>query len=162
TGWTCDILGQAVTCNRTDPLGPGSSYPPITVTVDIAPNAAASITNTARVTGGGDVNSGNNSINDVTAVTPGPELGLTKTHTGNFIQGQTGATFTLTVTNQGAAPTTRPVTVTDAVASPFLPTAASGSGWTCQILADSVQCQRSDALAAGASYPPITITVNIA
>ncbi len=45
---------------------------------------------------------------------------------------------------------------------PFLPTAASGTGWTCQVLADSVQCQRSDALAAGASYPPITITVNIA
>ncbi len=161
TGWTCAITGQAVTCERDDPLSPGGNYPPITVTVDIAPDAPASVTNTARVTGGGDINSLNNTVDDVTPITPGPDLTLTKTHTGNFIQGQTAATFTVTVTNQGAAPTNRTVIVSDPVELPFQPTAASGSGWTCEVLAGSVQCQRSDALAAGASYPPLTITVNI-
>ena len=162
TGWTCDIIGQAVTCVRSDPLSPGGSYPPITVTVDVAPNAPASLTNSVRATGGGDTNPANNTIDDVTTITPGADLTITKTHTGNFTQGQTGATFTLTVSNQGAAPTSRPVFVNDAMTLPFLPTAASGTGWTCEVLAESVQCQRSDALAAGASYPPITITVNIA
>ena len=107
TGWTCDIIGQAVTCGRSDPLSPGGSYPPITVTVDVAPNAPASLTNSVRATGGGDTNPANNTIDDVTTITPGADLTITKTHTGNFTQGQTGATFTLTVSNQGAAPTSR-------------------------------------------------------
>ncbi len=162
TGWTCEISGQAVTCVRSDPLSPGASYPPITVTVDVASDAPASLTNSARATGGGDVNPVNNTIDDVTIITPGPDLTLTKTHTGNFIQGQIGATYTVTVSNQGAAPTNSPVIVNDAMELPFLPTGASGTGWTCQVFPESIQCQRSDALTAGASYPPITITVNIA
>jgi hypothetical protein len=130
--------------------------------VDVAANAPASVTNTARVSGGGDTNSANNAADDIIGISPGPDLTLTKTHTGNFIQGQTGATYTITVSNQGAAPTSGTVNVNDIMSFPLLPTAASGSGWTCAVLAELVRCQRSDALAAGASYPPITLTVNIA
>ena len=162
TGWTCEINGQAVTCLRSDPLSPGGSYPPITVTVDVASSAPASVTNSVRATGGGDVNPVNNAANDVTTINPVADLTLTKTHTGNFTQGQTGATYTVTVGNQGAAPTSGAVFVSDTMTLPLLPTAASGSGWTCTIVSASVQCQRSDALAVGATYPPITITVNIA
>ena len=32
-----------------------------------------------------------------------PDLTVTKTHTGNFTQGQTGATYTIKVTNSGTA-----------------------------------------------------------
>src|SRR4030095_16682661 len=138
TGWTCGINGQAISCSRSDPLSPGGTYPPITVTVDVASNAPASVTNAVRVTGGGDTNPGNNEISDVTTITPGPDLTITKTHTGNFTQGQTGATFTVTVSNQGAAPTSGTVSVNDAMTLPFLPTAASGSGWTCEVLGESV------------------------
>jgi uncharacterized repeat protein (TIGR01451 family) len=161
TGWHCDVT-EEVTCVRSDPLGPGSNYPPITVTVDVASNAPASLTNIARVSGGGESNSANNEVNDVTAIIPGPDLTLTKTHVGNFTQGQVGATYTVTVSNQGAAPTSGAVIVNDAMPLPFQPTAAGGPGWTCEVQDELVRCQRSDALAAAAAYPPITITLNVA
>jgi hypothetical protein len=97
-------------------------------------------------------------------VTTSPDLTITKTHAGNFTQGQTGATYTITVT----------------VPSGLTATAISGTGWTCtqpsgpctrnDILAGtgwsctqpSGPCTRSDVLAGGASYPAITLTVNVA
>ena len=151
-----------ITCRRSDPLAPGSSYPPITLTVDVASNAPASLSNRAIVSGGGDTNPVNNEVNDITTITPGPDLSITKTHTGDFVQGQTGATYSLTVTNQAGAPTSGTVQVSDSMPSHLLPTAASGTGWNCTVAGSSVQCQRSDVLAVGASYPPITITVNVA
>src|SRR5262249_5941357 len=39
------------------------------------------------------------------------------------------------------------------------PVSISGTGWTCAQPAG--QCNRNDALAAGASYPAITLTVNV-
>ncbi len=161
-GWTCNISGQDVTCTRSDPLATGQSYPPITLTVNVQPGAPGSVTNTVTVSGGGDVNPANNSDTDVTAIIFGADLTLTKTHTGNFTQGQTGATYTVTVTNSGVGPTTTMVTVIDTFPLGLTPTAAAGAGWSCTVGALGVGCTRNDALAAGASYPPITITVNVA
>ena len=42
-----------------------------------------------------------------------PNLTIDKSHTGDFTRGQTGATYTLAVTNQGPAVTSGLVTVTD-------------------------------------------------
>jgi uncharacterized repeat protein (TIGR01451 family) len=159
-GWNCP--GAQASCTRSDPLAPGASYPPITLTLKVAANAPASITNTARVSGGGDVNEANNVGSDPTTITAGPDLTLTKTHTGNFALGQTGATYTLTVSNSAASPTSGAVIVTDTVPTGLVPTAAAGTGWTCAIAGSSFQCERSDALAGGASYPPITLTLNVA
>ncbi len=74
--------------------------------MQVAVNAPASVTNTATVGGGGDVDSSNNSASDPTTIIAVPDLTLTKTHTGSFLQGQVGATYTLTVTNIGGGPTT--------------------------------------------------------
>jgi hypothetical protein len=49
TGWGC----SSNQCVRTDSLTPGSSYPGITVTVNVASNAPAIVTNQATVWGGG-------------------------------------------------------------------------------------------------------------
>ena len=49
TGWSC----IANTCTRSDALNGGAGYPPITVVVNVASNAPASITNQASVSGGG-------------------------------------------------------------------------------------------------------------
>jgi uncharacterized protein (TIGR03437 family) len=48
TGWTC----TASTCTRSDALNGGSSYPAITVTVNVAATAPAQLTNQASVSGG--------------------------------------------------------------------------------------------------------------
>jgi hypothetical protein len=90
------------------------------------------------------------------------DLTITKTHAGNFTNGQTGATYTITVSNVGFGPTVGTVTVTDTlpnVPNTLVPTAMSGTGWTCNLA--TLICTRSDALAAGASYPAITLTVNV-
>src|SRR5438477_126696 len=100
-----------LTCTRSDVLGANVSYPAITLTVDVAGNAAASVTNSVTVSGGGDSNVANNSASDPTAVTarPPPVLGVlvfALPLVGNFAQGQIGATYTITVTNNGPGVTT--------------------------------------------------------
>src|SRR6185503_20052516 len=89
------------------------------------------------------------------------DLSITKTHAGNFTQGQTGATYTITVSNAAGAGATdgSTVTVRDTLPGGLTATAISGTGWTCTLA--TLTCTRSDALAAGASYPPITLLVNV-
>src|SRR5262249_51927389 len=54
TSWSCPQ--PAGPCTRSDVLAPGASYPPITLTVNVANNAPALVTNTATVSGGGALN----------------------------------------------------------------------------------------------------------
>jgi len=51
------------------------------------------------------------------------------------------------------------VTVSDALPAGLTATDISGIGWTANL--GSLTCTRSDALAVGAAYPPITLTVNV-
>lgn len=158
TGWTC-VLGT-LTCTRSDALAAGASYPVITLTVNVANNAASSVTNSVAVSGGGETNTSNNTATDATTITQLPDMTIAKSHTGDFTQGQTGATYTITATNSGFAATSGTVTVTDTLPADLTATAISGTGWTC-VLA-TLTCTRSNALAAGSSYPVITLTVNVA
>ena len=93
-------------------------------------------------------------------VAPAPDLSISLTHTGNFAQGQTGATYTITVQNVGAAAANSTVTVTDTLPAGLTATSIAGTGWACTQPAGP--CGRGDALAAGAGYPPIVLTVNVA
>lgn len=52
-GWTC-TGGATGTCTREDSLPPGAAYAPIRVTVSVGNDAAARLTNSATVSGGGD------------------------------------------------------------------------------------------------------------
>jgi hypothetical protein len=61
SGWTCNSYA----CVTSDTIGGGGSYPVITVTVNVDPNAPSSVTNMAVVTGGGSVVA---VVNDVTAI----------------------------------------------------------------------------------------------
>jgi fimbrial isopeptide formation D2 family protein/uncharacterized repeat protein (TIGR01451 family) len=158
TGWSC-VLGT-LTCTRSDALSGGASYPVITITVDVSSTAASSVTNTATVSGGGQTNTANDTANDATTVTQLPDLTITKSHTGNFSQGQTGATYSIIVTNSGGATTSGTVTVTDTLPTGLTATAISGTGWTCTLA--TLTCTRSSTRGPGASFPTITVTVNVA
>ncbi|HEX4786243.1 MAG TPA: Ig-like domain repeat protein [Candidatus Sulfotelmatobacter sp.] len=158
SGWSCTL--GTLTCTRSDALAASSSYPIITLTVNVASNAPASLTNTAAVSGGGESNTSNDSASDVTTVTQLPDLTITKTHSGSFTQGQTGAAYSITASNSGTGATSSTVTVTDTLPSGLTATAISGSGWSCTL--GTLTCTRSDALAASSSYPIITLTVNVA
>ncbi|MGW3044431.1 hypothetical protein ACWC9T_31290 [Kitasatospora sp. NPDC001159] len=55
TGWNC--TPNILTCTRSDILSAGSSYPPITLKVDVSCEAHAEVTNRATALGGGDTTS---------------------------------------------------------------------------------------------------------
>jgi hypothetical protein len=86
-----------------------------------------------------------------------PALSVTSAHSGNFTQRQS-ETYTVTVSNlAGAIATSGLVTVTETLPSGLILVSMTGPGWTCPGNA----CTRSDGLNAGASYPAITVTVNV-
>ena len=76
-----------------------------------------------------------------------PSLGISKSHSGNFAPGQTGALYTVTVSNApSAASTSGTVTVTENLPSGLSLVSMSGSNWSCT----GNVCTRGDSLAAGA------------
>jgi uncharacterized repeat protein (TIGR01451 family) len=91
---------------------------------------------------------------------PVADLTVTKTHTGNFTQGNTGKTYTITVSNSGSGATSGLVSVTDTLPNGLGAVDIGGAGWSCNF--SNLTCTRSDVLGAGASYPAITLTVNVA
>ncbi len=92
---------------------------------------------------------------------PAVDLGVTKTHTGTFVSGGTGA-YTITVSNAaGFEREDNTVTVTDTLPAGLTYSAATGTGWTCSAVAQVVTCTHAPTLNAGASFPPITLTVNV-
>jgi uncharacterized protein (TIGR03437 family) len=104
---------------------------------------------------------GSNRIRKLTAAAPATSAALTiaKTHSGSFSQGQTGATYTVTVSNAASAgPTSGAVTVAENPPAGLTVASMAGSGWSCT----GATCTRSDVLSAGSSFPAITVTVNVA
>ncbi|HVF56315.1 MAG TPA: hypothetical protein VM934_09200 [Pyrinomonadaceae bacterium] len=161
TGWTCTTSAQVVTCTRATVLNGGSSYPAISIPVNVATNSALSLTNTASVSGGGDTNTGNNTASDPTTINGVADLTIAKSHTGNFTQGQSG-TYTLTVSNAGGAATSGTVTVSDTLPAGLTYVSGTGTGWTCGVAVQVVTCTNSTALAAATAYPAITLNVTVA
>ena len=92
-------------------------------------------------------------------VPPPRGLSIVKTHSGNFFQDQTGAQYTITVSNDGS-PSTGTVSVSDQVPAGLTATGIAGTNWTCTQPAGP--CSRSDSLATNATYESITLTVDVA
>lgn len=161
-GWNCptSLPTFPLSCTRSDVVSANASYPPINLTVNVANFAPPTITNSVSVSGGGELNTSNDTGTDPTTVIQLPDLTISKTHLGSFSQGQLGETYTLTVGNFGFAPTSGLVTVVDQLPTGLTATATGGTGWSCTL--GSLTCTRSDVLANGSSYPTITLTVNVA
>ncbi len=145
-GWTTNL--DTLTATRSDPLAAGASYPVLTVTVNVAADAAANLTNVATVSGGGELYTGDDTASDPTTVVQLIDLAVTKTHSGNFRQGDVGDTYTITVSNLGCQSSSGLVTVVDALPAWLTATAFSGQGWTTNL--GTLTATRSDPLAAGA------------
>ena len=86
-----------------------------------------------------------------------PDMTLGKSHVGTFTRGS-AASYTIPVQNVSPyGPTSGVVTINDTLPLGITPTSATGTGWTCSVSGQTVSCTRSDVLAAGASYPSITL-----
>ena len=157
TGWTCTL--STATCTRSDALPVGQTFPPITVTGNVTASNGTPVNIPLNLSGGG-LSSPVNSAPSVTVAAPA--LSITKTHTGNFNLGQQGGSYTVTVSNGASAGATNAkVTVTETVPAGESLVSMSGSGWTCPGSGGANTCDRSDALATNASYPAITVVVNV-
>lgn len=157
-GRTCDAASPGATVSlATTTLGPSPGIHTSLVPQVIPTAQDKAACQSAKVNGGGlgICNTAHVLFGDPNV----PLLGISKTHTGAFIQGQTGKTYTVVVSNNVfASPTIGPVTVTETIPSGLTLVSLSGAGWTCS----GLSCTRSDVLAPGASYPAITVTVNVA
>ena len=97
-------------------------------------------------------------------VSPSPVLAVTKSHTGNFTQGQSGV-WNINVSNTAPAAgvTSGTTTVTDTLPAGYTLTSFSGAGWSCTgIGTANVSCTNSSAVAGGASFAALALTVNLA
>jgi uncharacterized protein (TIGR03437 family) len=136
--------------------------------------------NLVTASGGGATS--NATASDTATVTPANTaspalLSVTMMHSGNFTQGQNGATYTITVTNTGgtAAGTVGSITVFDKLPPGLTYVSMQGSGWGCASELTTLYgvgiwtpyggpgCSISpNGLAPGASLPPVTLTFNVA
>jgi uncharacterized repeat protein (TIGR01451 family) len=130
-----------------------------TFSIDVLAQAVGTQVNTTDPVTSNEGGTGGTATASVQVVTP--DLTITSTHTGNFLRPQTGATYTLTVTNSGASTTTALVTVTDTLPAGLTATSMDGGpNWFCTL--SPLQCTRGDNLDPTLSYDPITLTVDVA
>ncbi len=175
-------------CSRTDILpGENGEAPPITLLVNVSPTATPGSAGNETVAVSGGFARATASVSSATTivaapaapvvpptVSPSPILTVASSHSGSFAQGASGA-YSLVVSNDAAgAPTAGAVTVIDTLPRGLSAARMTGNGWTCTLLPVVVtpqspnlfapvnSCTRSDSLAPGASYPPITLSVVVA
>jgi uncharacterized repeat protein (TIGR01451 family) len=91
---------------------------------------------------------------------PAADLVISLTRNTALVLGQK-ASYTLGVSNGGPSAETGPVVVTDTLPAGLSLVSASGSGWSCSSAGKVVTCSRAGSLAAGASLPPLTLTVSV-
>ena len=82
-------------------------------------------------------------------------LTVAMSHSGNFKEGDVGDTYTITVSNVGVSSTSGTVSVVDTLPAGLTATAMTGLGWTVNL--STLTATRSDPLAAGGSYSPLTV-----
>lgn len=160
-GWSCTV-GSTSTCTRSDALAANTAYPIINLTANVAANAAASVTNTTTISGGGETNTANNSASDPTVIVPA--VGdLTTSFATAFpalFQGQSNLSYQVSVANTGNIPSSGTVTVVNTLSTGLTATAISGTGWNCAL--STLTCTRADSLPIISAFPLIDITYNIA
>ena len=146
----CTVSGQQVTCTVAAGLATGV---PVSFAIPVVPTAALngqSVTNNAGASGGGDPGciAGTPTADlparcrdAVTTTVGAPQLTVVKTASANSFVVGVPASYTLTVTNTGAATTTSAATITDLVpdglAIGTLPAGCSATGQQVECLVPS-------------------------
>jgi fimbrial isopeptide formation D2 family protein/uncharacterized repeat protein (TIGR01451 family) len=163
-GWTCLALAQALTCTQPSALAAGQSEPNLRITVALSASfVGTSISNTGSVSSSTfDPQLANNTSTDVTPVTQSADVDIVKSHTGNFDAGTSNNMYTLAVANLGPSDSELPLVVSDTVPAPEnLVSANGGSDWSCTTAGNTVTCNATGPLAAGASATAISVLVGI-
>ena len=166
-GWNCSASTPTnVSCTTAAVLAVGGSAPVISVPVAIAVGTASPAVNTAAVTGGGDTTCPGSAhcFAQISTTVNAPSLGIAKTANGPWTAGQSGAQYTLTVTNTGTAATTGTITVLDTMPTGVTPSLASpftSGSWTCNFASPTLTCTSAASIAATSGTSTISVPVNV-
>lgn len=155
TDWTCALANGKVTCTlATLPTGPANVID-IVVT---APSVDATLVDSAAVSATtNDPNASNDTASITTTVNAPADLELKLTASPDPVAAQSTLTYTLDVTNHGAASATQLKVVNTLPDGNVAFQSASGIGWTCAADGQVVTCTRA-LLIVGAA-PTITIKI---
>lgn len=163
-GWKVDRTGQTLTFTWIGatpvPVGPMTA---ITLVVDVDSALISPITNTASVSEPTDPTSGPEEPDSDSVTTPPnaqADLGIDKSHTGNFVAGTNNNQYRFTVTNFGPSDAAGPIKVTDTLPADlsYVPGSAT-AGWTCTAAGQDLTCTRAGGLVVGDHS---TFTIDIA
>ncbi len=162
TGWACAIATQTVSCMRPDMLAGASSYPSITVNVNVAQSAPATVTNTAMVGGGGEINPTNDTATDVATVVSTADLSVTNVGTPDPVTAGSNITYTQVVTNNGPSAADNATLIDPIPANMALVSVSAPAGWSCigPGATGSLVCTNSDM--AGSTSGTFTLVMQVA
>ncbi|HTV72751.1 MAG TPA: hypothetical protein VME66_03470, partial [Candidatus Acidoferrales bacterium] len=115
----------------------------------------------AEITAGGALSSPVSAT--ATDTVRAPELFIAETDNGPWTIGQSGAQYTILVTNTGNNATSGTITVTDTLSTGLtVKGTPSGGGWSCSVTGtNALTCTTTSAIAAGANGTAITVPVTI-
>ena len=157
TQGSCAAAGALVSCN-VGSLAVGAAVT-VDLTVDVAANVGAEVTNTANVTTTTpDPDPGNNQSSTTDPTERLADLVVTKSTINTSIIPGEGVDYVVTVTNAGPADADS-VTVTDALVAALQPTRAVSDAGTCSISGQTITCAEGT-IAVGASAN-ITISADL-
>jgi len=131
TGWACSIISQTVTCTNSSTLTAGSFYPSLTVNANVLQTAPSTETNTAYVSGGGELNLANDSATDVATVVSSADLSVTDSASPDPVAVGGSLIFTSILTNNGPSAADNATIVETVPANTTFASIAAPSGWTC-------------------------------
>jgi uncharacterized repeat protein (TIGR01451 family) len=131
TGWSCSVASQTVSCTDSTALTAGSTYPSITVTANVLQTAPSTVTNTATVAGGGEVNLANDTATNVAAVVSSADLAVTDTAAPNPVAAGSNITYTQVVTNNGPSAADTATLVQAVPTGATFVSISAPAGWTC-------------------------------
>lgn len=170
--WTCNSAAltgsparQTITCTSSNAIA-ASGLSVFNFPVNVGTSTAVgtnSITNTATVSGGGEINTSNNSSNDPTTVLA-PDLTISKTDSGSsFTIGSLG-NYAFTVSNGGTASSSGTITVSDTLPTGLIVNGGTAgvvtlygtnaANWACSSTASTPQtvtCTSSTVISASSS-----------
>ncbi|MEO9237012.1 MAG: LPXTG cell wall anchor domain-containing protein, partial [Jatrophihabitantaceae bacterium] len=144
TGWTCTAAGSTISCSRPGPLAAGASSQ-LRIVVNVLAAAYPSVLNSATASATGSPSA---TGTDTAPVSSLVVLTISK-HLMSYRNNL--ASYLMTVTNTGPNGTASAITVTDPLPAGLSYRSASGAGWSCGAAGQTVTCERSATLAAGAS-----------
>jgi large repetitive protein len=171
TGWSCS--GTPIVCVRSNPSEPplaaGASYPPITVSYQVASDVVPGtvVTNSATASSTTfDTDTGNNTDQASTTVSTEADLAIAKRLTSPAVVAGQPATYAVAVSNLGPSDSAGPFSVTDTLPEGTTFVSAGGTGWECEPVAPgtvgaTLVCTHPESLTVGEVTSDLVVTVGI-